>query len=99
MKNILITGATGFLGWQLIKECLRKNHKPVAIGHSELRVVKTAKSFPDLPIYCLDISSHKDQIKKIIDKHIWEIKKNAVNSQLTYQERRRDRPFDVLATL
>jgi len=69
MKNILITGATGFLGWQLIKECLRKNHKPVAIGHSELRAVKTAKSFPDLPIYCLDISTHKDQIKKIIDKH------------------------------
>ena len=69
MKNILITGATGFLGWQLIKECLRKNYKPIAIGHSEHRIVKTAKSFPNLPIYCLDISTHKGQIKKIIDKH------------------------------
>jgi hypothetical protein len=38
-------------------------------------------------------------LKKIINKHIWQIKKNAVNLQLTYQERRRDRPFDVLATL
>ena len=67
MKNILITGATGFLGWELTKECLRKNYKPIALGHSEHRIVRMTESFPSLPVYCLDISTHKDQIKKIID--------------------------------
>jgi len=69
MKNILITGATGSLGWELIKECLRKNYKPIAIGHSEHRIVRTIERFPGLSIYCLDISQHKNQIKKIIDRH------------------------------
>ena len=69
MKNILITGATGFLGGELIEECLKRNYKPIAIGHSEHRTIRTIERFPDLPIYCLDISSNKNQIKKIIDKH------------------------------
>lgn len=69
MKNILITGATGFLGGALIKECLKRNYRPIAIGHSEHRTVKIIEQFPNLPIYCLDISNSKEQVKKIIDRH------------------------------
>ena len=70
MKNVLITGATGFLGVELIKECLNRGYNPIAIGHSEHRIVKSLERFPNLSIYCLDISNNKEQVKKIINKRI-----------------------------
>lgn len=69
MKNILITGATGFLGVELIKQCFNKGYNPIAIGHSEHRIVRATKKFPDLPIYCADICTDKPQIKNIIKQH------------------------------
>ena len=66
--NILITGATGTLGSEVIKTCLERGYSPIALGHSEERSQSLRMKFSDVPIYCEDISNF-NQIENIFKKH------------------------------
>mgnify|MGYP003110499434 CR=1 FL=1 len=66
--NILITGAAGTLGTELIKSCLNKGYSPVALGHSEERSQLLKIQFPDVPLYCSDIINTL-QIENIVERH------------------------------
>jgi FlaA1/EpsC-like NDP-sugar epimerase len=69
MSNVLVTGATGFLGKYVVKELLEKNHKVVALGNSELRAAMFQTIFKETPLYLFDLSNDYGQIKKIIKEH------------------------------
>lgn len=69
MSNILVTGATGFLGKHLVKQLLSDGHNVVGIGNSETRAKYFEALFSEAPLYLLDISSDFAQLKKIVKKH------------------------------
>ena len=63
--NILVVGGTGFIGYHLIKKCIKKNWKVTSISTREpkpFRYVKRVKY-----VIC-DISNKKQLTKKINDK-------------------------------
>ena len=66
--NVLITGATGTLGSEVIKTCLERGYSPIALGHSEERSQSLRMKFSNIPIYCEDISNF-NQIENIFTKH------------------------------
>jgi FlaA1/EpsC-like NDP-sugar epimerase len=66
--NILITGATGTLGAEVVKSCLERGYSPVAIGHSEKRAQSLKIKFTNVPLYCTDILNI-EQIENVVQKH------------------------------
>lgn len=69
MSNVLVTGATGFLGKYIVKELLENGHNVVALGNSEIRAKMFQTSFRDVKLYLFDLSKDYGQIKKIIKTH------------------------------
>lgn len=66
--NILITGATGTLGTELVRLCLKRGYSPIALGHSEERSQALKIKFKNVPIYCQDILNY-EEIESIFKKH------------------------------
>lgn len=70
--NILVTGATGFLGKNLVESLVSNGDNVVGTGHSELSIrnfESVVKSNKDIPIYAVDISDSYRSIKSIIKTH------------------------------
>jgi FlaA1/EpsC-like NDP-sugar epimerase len=66
--NILITGAAGTLGTELVKICCDRGYTPIALCHSEEKAQTLKKKFPDVLIYCSDITK-QSQLETIFSKH------------------------------
>ena len=69
MSNILVTGATGFLGKYVVKELAERSYSIVALGNSEIRAKMFQTSFKNVPLYLFDIAEDYGQIKKIVKEH------------------------------
>ena len=67
--NILITGATGTLGFSLVTQCLNRGHNPICLGHSEARTQNLQKKFPNVPVYNIEISHDIELLERIINQH------------------------------
>ena len=67
--NILITGASGFLGNELIKQCSDRNYNVVGIANSETRIQKTKFLNSEIPIFSLVIYSDVDRLNQIIKEY------------------------------
>lgn len=68
MKNVLITGAAGTLGSELVDLSFKRGYSPIGLCHSEERSQKLKIRFPDLPLYCSDIVD-QDQLENVIGKN------------------------------
>lgn len=68
--NFLITGATGFLGSELVRQ-LSKNQDNIVVGlgHSEERTHIATAKFNSTIFYCLDLAYDIEQLEFIIKKH------------------------------
>jgi FlaA1/EpsC-like NDP-sugar epimerase len=67
--RIFITGATGFLGNELLKQITKNGDFVVGTGNSELRLQQTKHQFPNVDLFLADISSDSDLIENIIQKY------------------------------
>jgi len=69
--NILITGAAGFLGRELVSHLLELGHSVVGLAHSESRYqeISFSENNERLQVYNLDISNTKSRICQIVKKH------------------------------
>lgn len=89
-KKILVTGATGFLGFQILKSLLKKNHKIFIVVRKKSKNLYKLKNLNKNKIkifYCEDIFASKkkylDKITKKIDVVIhcaWNVEGNFMNS-------------------
>tara|TARA_A100001011_G_C14219325_1_gene803559 strand:+ start:477 stop:1346 length:870 start_codon:yes stop_codon:yes gene_type:complete len=89
-KKILITGSTGFLGFQILKSLLKKNHKIFIVVRKNSKNIFKLKNLDKRRIkifYCEDIFDSKkkflDNITKNIDIVIhcaWNVEGNFMNS-------------------
>ncbi len=89
-KKILITGATGFLGFQILKSLSRKNHKIFIVVRKNSKNLFKLKMLDKKKIkifYCEDIFNSKkkylDNITKKIDIVVhcaWNVEGNFMNS-------------------
>ena len=69
-RNILITGGTGFLGRELIKQLsLDKKNNIVCIGNSENRIKQCDRKFKNVHFYCMDLSHNKNKLNAIVKRH------------------------------
>jgi len=68
MKKILITGAAGTLGTELVKSCLKRGYSPIGLCHSEERSQILKINFPNVPLYCSDIVD-QEQLDNVIEKN------------------------------
>ena len=69
--NILITGAAGFLGRELVSHLLKLGHSVVGLAHSESRYqeISFSENSERLHVYNLDISNTKSRICQIVKNH------------------------------
>ena len=65
-KKILITGATGGIGNELVKKFTSMNGSVLATGTKTEKLEEIKKNFPNVKIKKFDISEH-DNIEKFID--------------------------------
>lgn len=72
-RNVLITGATGFLGREISRQLNVCGDNVVGIGHSEKRTHEASFLFQErgqhVDLYSLDLSSHVSQLDYIMKKH------------------------------
>lgn len=68
-KSILITGGTGFLGQEIIKQLCQRDEQVVGLGHSENRLKDNILKFKNIKFYCVDISSNTNEIDEVIKEH------------------------------
>lgn len=72
-RNILITGATGFLGREISRQLNICGDNVIGIGHSEKRTHEASFLFQEhgqeIDLYSLDLSSHVSQLDYIMKKH------------------------------
>ncbi len=54
--RIVVTGATGFIGTQLIKELVHHDYQPVAVGRNKSKLDAFHENY-GIPTYCIDIKS------------------------------------------
>ena len=90
-KKILVTGATGFLGFQVLKSLLKKNHKIFIVVRKKSKNLYKLKNLNKKKIkifYCDDIfASKKQYLDKITTKidiviHCaWNVEGNFMNSE------------------
>ena len=71
-KKILITGATGGIGYSLVKKFNELDGNILATGTNNEKLDKIKKEFPNINVLKFDISQH-DKIEEFIEN---------VNSQL-----------------
>lgn len=69
MKNVLVTGATGFLGQNLVQTLLKDGYSVVGTGHSEYSIKNFESQNTNIPLYALDVSDSYGILKTIIKKH------------------------------
>lgn len=71
-NTILITGATRGIGLAILRRFYPLNNKIIAVAKSEERLVELKQNFPDIVIFCSDLSN-RDSISHlcefIISKH------------------------------
>ena len=65
-KKYLITGGSGFLGEELIKRILSEGGKVTIVARSEVGLIKTKQTFPDIEYYTGDIAD-KFTLKRFRD--------------------------------
>ena len=65
-KKIIITGATGGIGNELVKKFISLKGKVLATGTNDEKLVKLKKEYPDVEILKFDISKHS-QIENFIE--------------------------------
>jgi len=65
-KKYLVTGGSGFLGEELIKRILDEGGKVIVVARSEVGLIKTKQSFPDIEYYTGDIAD-KFTLKRFTD--------------------------------
>lgn len=65
-KKYLLTGGSGFLGEELIKRILDEGGKVIVVARSEIGLIKTKQSFPDIEYYTGDIAD-KFTLKRFTD--------------------------------
>jgi len=72
-RNVLITGATGFLGREISRQLNACGDNVIGLGHSEKRTHEASFMFQDrgqqVDLYSLDLSSHVSQLDYIMKKH------------------------------
>lgn len=72
MKNILVTGAAGFIGYHLCKALKKQGHTPIGIDnfndYYDVSLKKQRSSNLDILLYNADILDKK-RLKKIIETH------------------------------
>ncbi len=56
MNNVLVTGATGFIGRQLIKELIRNNIQVTAVVRSQKKSLKLFQEINNLNLVCCEMS-------------------------------------------
>ena len=59
-KKIIITGATGGIGNELVKKFISLKGKVLATGTNDEKLVKLKKEYPDVEILKFDISKHSE---------------------------------------
>ena len=65
-KKIIITGATGGIGNELVKKFISLKGKVLATGTNDEKLEKLKKEYPDVEILKFDISKHS-QIENFIE--------------------------------
>jgi len=65
VDKYLITGATGFLGQELVKCAVQRGVDVVGIGHSEDRIIQTKEKL-GIDLFCLDIGTNKELLNSIV---------------------------------
>ena len=65
-KKYLITGGSGFLGEELIKRILSEGGKVTIVARSEVGLIKTKQTFPNIEYYTGDIAD-KFTLKRFTD--------------------------------
>ena len=55
MNNVLVTGATGFIGRQLIKELIRNNIQVTAVVRSQKKSLKLFQEINNLNLVCCEM--------------------------------------------
>ena len=66
-KKILITGASGGIGSEIVKKFVSLNGEILATGTNEMKLNKLKEEFPNISILKFDISNH-DKIEQFIDE-------------------------------
>lgn len=67
MNTVLVTGATGFLGMNLVSNFLKKKYRVVGTGHSEKNIKECEMIFGDkIKLYSIDIGNQYASMKNII---------------------------------
>ena len=59
-KKIIITGATGGIGNELVKKFISLKGKVLATGTNDEKLEKLKKEYPDVEILKFDISKHSE---------------------------------------
>ena len=72
-KKIIITGATGGIGNELVKKFISLKGKVVATGTNDEKLEKLKKEYPDIEILKFDISKHSE-IENFIENAFLKIK-------------------------
>ena len=72
-KKIIITGATGGIGNELVKKFISLKGKVLATGTNDEKLAKLKKEYPDVEILKFDISKHSE-IENFIDNAFSKIK-------------------------
>lgn len=69
--NILITGVTKGIGYQLVSEFIKRNHKVFGIGRTESKLLELKNKYGEdfIPLnYDITLEENIDKIFKILDK-------------------------------
>ena len=72
-KKIIITGATGGIGNELVKKFISLKGKVLATGTNDEKLEKLKKEYPDIEILKFDISKHSE-IENFIENAFSKIK-------------------------
>ena len=68
MKNIIISGGSGFIGSHVVEKLIHKNHKITVVDLWESEEIRNLKKDKKIEFYILDIHNNK-QLEELIEKN------------------------------
>ena len=68
MKNILISGGSGFIGSHVVEKLINKNHKITVVDLWESEEIRNLKQQKKIEFFILDIHNNK-QLEELVEKN------------------------------